>query len=136
MSAEKTNTELAVSMRDSAVLLCAFSVSGSVFQDAESRNGGMYSFLTDGGRNIGDSACIVLHGAVCTGGMQIRVEASACHLYRVVEEKVTGFVAVVRRSVGMVRKRIRSFCCRVLTWCRRIPPRRSVVLSFAGGLRL
>ena len=138
METANSNTKLQVSIVDAGRFVPSFSIPGSVFRDAEKQSGMLYSVLMENGVPAGSALCIGLDcsGLICTDS--IRVKVQPCVLFRVVEEKVTGFVTVVRRSWNRIKHKYRAagvFC----RWTRQtaaLAPPRGFVLSYAGGLRL
>ena len=136
MSTAKNDLILSASATGCAVLSCSFSVSRSVFQDAENQGGGTYLLCPDSGRNGNASVCIAQQGAVHSDGVRIRIPAGISSSFRVVEEKIGTFIAVVRRAAGQIGRRIRAFVCRSFTPYRQAFLRQVAVPPCVGRLRL
>lgn len=125
-----------VSVADAACLLPSFSISCSASWDAEKQTGeSLYSFLMEGGQIKGGTACIDLNFSI-ESSEAIHVKEEPCTLFRIIESKITGFIAVVRRSWAWTRRSGRTLVNR-LRWKRvNFSPHAAAVLSYAGGLRL
>ena len=136
MNAMIDSVKFAMSAKDSAVFARSFSVSCSGFWDAENREFGGYSLLDENGRGVDGSVCIALNGQPFPVGDSIRVDAGVCSLYRVIEEKLSGFVTVVRRSWRQFKQRLRSCFRHDRPRSKWRSPEHPLVLSYAGGLRL
>ena len=136
MNAMIDSVKFAMSAEDSAVLSRSFSVSCSGFWDAENREFGGYSLLQANGWGVDGSVCIALSCQPFSAGDSIRVGAGVCSLYRVIEEKLSGFVTVVRWSWRQFKQRLRSCFRHDRLRCKRCSPEHPLVLSYAGGLRL
>jgi hypothetical protein len=125
----------AVSPWDSVFSLHSFSIPGSDFQDAEDQCGGAYFVSAEKISSVGELTCIALDCSANFNADAIRVGAGCCAFYRVVEEKVSGFVTVVRRSFSRFRQKAHAV---FKAWRTRysVVPLRRVVLANSGGLRL
>ena len=137
MSTRNESFAYAVSGSGSVFSLRSFSVSGADFWDAEGLlPGSLYSLLTGSGSAAESVVCIGVESAAELITEAIRVSAAVCTLYRIVEDKVSGFVAVVRRSWQKYRCRHRKSVFRRLDRCFCSSARSFPVLANAGGLRL
>ena len=136
MSTAKNDLILSASATGCAVLSCSFSVSRSVFQDAEKQTAGAYSVVQSKVQSSADSVRVVLDGSVWATSDWIRVSGAVCTLYRIVVEKISGFAAVVRWNRGFAKRRVQAHFKRCFERLVNRSSARSVILSFAGGLRL
>ena len=125
----------AVSPWDSVFSSHSFSIAGADFQDAEGQGGGAYFVSAEKISSAGELTCIGLDCSTDFGAEEIRVGAGCCAFYRIVEEKVSGFVTVVRRSFYRLRQKTHAV---FKAWRTRysVVPLRRVVLANSGGLRL
>ena len=125
----------AVSPWDSVFSSHSFSISGADFQDAEGQCGGAYFVSAEKISSAGELTCIALDCSADFSAEGIRVGAGSCAFYRVVEEKVSGFITVVRRSFYRFRQKTHAV---FRAWRMRysVVPQRRVVLANSGGLRL
>ena len=136
MSTKNDDVIMTASVTDCAVLSRSFSVCRSVCQDAENQTQGEYCIVSGKGQSSADSVCVALDGPAVSTSDWICVSGAFCMLYRIVVEKIAGFAAVVRWNRGFAKRRVRSHFKRCFERLVNRSSARSVVLSFAGGLRL